>query len=250
MAKFAYICFTCKRDQELLPLHYCAIMKADPEAQVYYQVEEADKDLVIPEGSFLLPATWHHNKNLCGLEALLGMITTYKQVADNTNRNIVKVDSDTLLLSRAWLEPLVAGQVDMIGYAPATNYYCKGTIYALSKQGIDAIITELKRGLYWECNNSRIEDGVITMLCAMGTDKGKVRILQPMTPDYSTILYTAFTPAFYDRPDALLKVKCVVDCGDTKLTSRYPDADIVETKRRAMQHTLATIYNPQKIKKL
>jgi len=33
-------------------------MKADPLAEVYYQVEDKDSDIRIPEGSYLLPASW------------------------------------------------------------------------------------------------------------------------------------------------------------------------------------------------
>lgn len=243
-AKFAYVCFTCKRDEDLLPLHYEAIKRADPDSQVYYQVEEKDKDIRIPEGAYLLPASWQHNGNLCGLEALQGMISTYKLIADNTDRVVVKVDSDTILLSKGWLQIVGDGKADMVGYAPLTNYYCKGTIYAISKQGIYAIIEQLKKGYYWECNSPRIEDGVLTMLCAIGTDKDRVSILQAMLPDTSLVLYTAFNPHFYKYPDALKRVKCVVDCGDPTLITPYKDKglDTTTIKKKAMSFTLDTFY--------
>lgn len=243
-AKFAYVCFTCKRDEPLLPLHYAAIMRADPLAEVYYQVEDKDSDIRIPEGSYLLPASWQHNGNLCGLDALKGMLHTYKLVADNTNRVVVKIDADTILLSKGWLNIVGSGKADMVGYAPMTNYYCKGTIYALSKQGINAVIEQLQSGTYWECNSPRIEDGVISMLAAIGTDKDRVKILQPKMPDNSIVLYTAFTHGFYSNPDALKRVKCVVDCGDPALINIYLSAhlDIIEAKKRAMRYTLHTFY--------
>ena len=241
---YAYLCFTCKRDEALLPLHYAAIMKADPLAEVYYQVEDKDSDIRIPEGSYLLPASWQHNGNLCGLEALKGMLHTYKLVADNTNRAVVKIDADTILLSKGWLNIVGSGKADMVGYAPMTNYYCKGTIYALSKQGINAVIEQLQSGTYWECNSPRIEDGVISMLAAIGTDKDRVKILQPKMPDNSIVLYTAFTHGFYSNPDALKRVRCVVDCGDPALINIYLSAhlDTIEAKKRAMRYTLHTFY--------
>lgn len=241
---FAYVCFTCKRDEPLLPLHYNAIMRADPQAEVYYQVEESEADSIrIPEGAYLLPAKWSHNGNLCGYDALRGIIETYKLVADNTNRTVVKIDADTVLLSKGWLRLVADGKADMIGYAPKSNYYCKGTCYALSQQGINGIIEQLQSGHYWEISN-RIEDGVITMLCAMGTDKDRVKILQPRTPDSNIVLYTAYNHAFYSNPDALKRVKCVIDCGDPALINLYRSArlDTIEAKRRAMRFCLHTFY--------
>ena len=242
--KFAYVCFTCKRDEPLLPLHYAAIMRADPSAEVYYQVEQAEADsIVIPEGAYLLPAQWSHNGNLCGLDALKGILHTYKLVADNTGRAVVKIDADTVLVSKGWLRIVGEGKADLVGYAPATTLYCKGTAYAISKQGINAVIEQLQSGTYWECSSNRIEDGVISMLCAIGTDKNRVRILQAKMPDNSIVLYTAFTHAFYSQPDALKRVKAVVDCGDPKLMNLYRAArlDTVEGKRRAMRFTLHAI---------
>lgn len=238
---YAYVCFTCLRDEPLLPLHYAAIMRADPQAEVYYQVEQAEADQIkIPQGAYLLPAPWSHNGNLCGYEALRGIIETYKLVADNTGRVVVKIDADTLLVSSGWLGIVGDGKADLVGYSPNTTLYAKGTCYAISKTGIDAVIEQLQSGSYWECNSARIEDGVISMLCAIGTDKNRVRILQPKLPDNSLILYTIFTHSFYSQPDALKRVKCVIDCGDPLLVTPYRAArlDIVEGKRRAMRFTL------------
>lgn len=242
--KFAYVCFTCLRDEPLLNLHYAAIMKADPEGEVYYQVEEKEVDSIkIPDGAYLLPAAWSHNGNLCGIEALKGIINTYKMIADNTGRVVVKIDADTILLSKGWLGIVADGKADMIGYAPQTNLYCKGTAYAISSKGINAVIEQLQSGSYWE-NNARIEDGVVTMLCAMGTPKNRVKILQPRLPDASIVLYTVFNHGFYNNPDALRRVKCVVDCGDPALINLYRMArlDAVQAKKRAMRFTLHTFY--------
>lgn len=249
--KFAYVCFTCLRDEALLPLHYSAIMRADPLAEVYYQVEDTEADkITIPSGAYLLPAKWKHNGNLIGIDALKGIVETYKLVAENTGRVVVKIDSDTILLSTGWLNIIADGKADLIGYAPLTTLYAKGTCYALSKDGINAVIEQLKNGSYWECSKEvgRIEDEVITMLCAIGTDKNRVRILQPKLPDNSIVLYTAFTHGFYSQPEALKKVRVIIDCGDPALITAYKIArlDTVEAKRRAMQFSLHALYGKEK----
>lgn len=243
-AKFAYVCFTCKRDEPLLQIHYNAIKRADPEGEVYYQVEEKEaNDIRIPEGAFLLPAKWSHNGNLCGIEALKGIIHTYKLIAENTNRTVVKIDSDTILISKGWLGIVGDGKADMIGFAPATGLYCKGTCYGISKKGIKAILDILESGSYWE-NSSRIEDGVITMLCAIGTGKNRVKILQNKLPDDSIILYSVFNHRFYNNPEALKRIKCVIDCGDPSYIHLYNMArlDPIEAKKRAMKFILHTVY--------
>ena len=63
-------------------------------------------------------------------------------------------------------------------------------------------------------------------------------------PDNSIVLYTAFTHGFYSNPDALKRVRCVVDCGDPALINIYLSAhlDTIEAKKRAMRYTLHTFY--------
>ena len=248
---YAYVCFTCKRDEQLLPLHYEAIMRADPLAQVYYQVEDAEADITIPNGAYLLPAPWKHNQNLLGMAALLGMVNTYKMVAENTGRTVVKIDADTILISNNWIDLVGTGKADMVGFSPTTNYYCKGTAYAISLTGINAVLEQLYSGNYWENGADRIEDGVISMLCAIGTDKDRVRILQTKKPDNSIILYTVFSSPFYSNPDALTVVKCVIDCGDPKLLNTYHlgRLDPILAKKRAMRFCLHSFYR-KKLKKI
>ena len=114
----AFCCFTCRRDEALLPFHYAAIQLARPGTPVVYAVDAAEQDMSLPEGSNLLVTTWERRGNLLGQAALVGILHTLEQVAEDYNAVAVKIDSDIMLTGTEWLRSIRYKELGMVGVCP------------------------------------------------------------------------------------------------------------------------------------
>lgn len=235
MSRNIYICFTCLRDSALLPFHYEALKRAVPGAAVYYVFSKAEADSAsVPAGAFRVMADFPRNGNLLGLECHLGMLRTMQFLAGRHQQvNVVKIDSDVFLLSDSFINTL-GMEHDMVGVAPAKSYYCKGTCYGMTTGLIDKVIHYLSNG--YQDRSNRLEDSVISMVAAIVSDAGKVRIHNVANADNTDILYTIFHKGIMESPGFLNNVRGFLDCGDPIYTNDYPDP--TAAKAKAMQFVL------------
>lgn len=229
----AFICFTCQRDESLLPYHYALIKSACPDAPVVYCIDKAEH-VTIPDGAVDLITDFPRQGNLCGRSCHVGMLEAMSTVLASTKADyVVKIDSDVAFLSAAWIKP----GLDMQGYAPIDNYYCKGTCYAMSARAVGRVKDYIKSPSYNDLNG-RVEDGTITMAAAITSEPYQVRIYNPIDGD--KISNVIFYHNFYGNPELLKNVNSFIDCGDRKYLELYSRGGVeVEAKKQA----LACVYS-------
>lgn len=230
-----YICFTCLRDRALLPLHYEALQRATGGVPVYYVFDKAEALLAnVPAGAHKITSDFPRKGNLLGLACHLGMLQTMRQLAQRHGEACaVKIDSDVAVLSDSFLDALGL-EHEMVGVAPAREYYCKGTCYGMTQELIGKVIHYLTHG--YQDRSDRLEDSTISMVAAIVSEAHKVCIHNAIAPDNQTALYSAFHSMFRREPALIHRVSGFIDCGDPVYTSAYPDA--TAAKAEAMQFVL------------
>lgn len=239
MPPHIYICFTCLRDAALLPLHHAALIRATPQARVYYVfTPEEGSRAQVPAGACRVVADFPRNGNLLGLPCHLGMLDTMRLLSEqNQQAGVVKIDADVYLRSDYFLSTL-GDTHDMVGVAPAREYYCKGTCYGMTHALIGKVLHYLTHGYIDQ--SGRLEDSTISMAAAIVSDAHKVRILNATNADHSEILYSIFHDAFLSHPHQLRRIRGFIDCGDPHYTAHYPDATAAKTKAMEFIHRYLT----------
>lgn len=239
---FVFVCFTCRRDVDLLPVQYAAIQSAAPGSPVWYAVDSADADMPLPEGSERIVTPWGRGGNLRGLPALLGILRTFTTAAIETHRTPVKIDSDIILRGSEWLSPLVDDSADLVGVSPGGLFCASGACYGISPRILPAVAAFACSGRYWDLAGDRCEDETLTMMTAIVSAPNRVAISQNYHPSLSTALSAVFQSHHFGNPDRLRQVTGFIDCGDSKLLAEYMTAglDLPTIKRRAME-TAATL---------
>lgn len=233
MNEISVVCFTCKRDEALLPLHYNAIRRVT-DSPVYYFVDEAEIDtMTFPKGSQPFATDFVRNGNLIGLDALKGLIASYSYL----NTDILKVDTDTVLLSTDWIERTAAMQ----GFSPSKSFSIHGSCYYLSKDTVSRI-KHFIENYYQDYSNNRCEDQVITSIASIVSEPYKVLIQSPITEE--TVNSCVFTSNFYNIHDAIKEVRCSINCGDSAYLEPYEAAGLDRTiqVKRAMEFVLSKYY--------
>lgn len=235
MTQNVYVCFTCLRDSDLLPLHYQALRQAVPGVRVYYVFSlEERNDASVPQGATKVLTDFPRNGNLLGLDCHLGMLRTMQAISErHGNANVIKIDSDVCFRSDYFLTTL-GQEHDMVGVAPALEYYCKGTCYGMTHDLITKVIHYLTHG--YRDLSGRLEDSTISMVAAIVSDAGKVLIHNCMEEGGTEALYSIFHKQHMETPALLRQVRGFFDCGDPLFTHDYPDA--VTAKVKAMQFIL------------
>lgn len=162
------IFFTYKSDELCLEQSIRAIRKTFPEATVYiyddalYPVDTFYREL----GDVYTQTHFKRNGNLKGKECCLGMYNIFN---NHKNKYIIKVDSDTLVTGKDWLEPLLTNQCKFLGFTVEEHgfpYVC-GPCYAFHSSIMPPIIkmaeltTSFNRMLHWP------EDYVLGRLAAL-----------------------------------------------------------------------------------
>lgn len=236
MNKKIFVCFTCSRDLPLLEAHYAAIMLHDPSAVVYYIFEDND-DAQGPVGSRVVTAGFPHNGNLIGLQCHYGMLTCMKQLsAKHDNADVVKIDADCYYLND------YEGEYDLVGTAPGNGYYCKGCCYKISYNCICKVIDYIFNG-YVDVSG-RCEDHIISMISAIVSEPNKVKIFNAYdlneNNEVTEVNSCIFQRGYYNEPEPLSKVKNWIDCGDSKYTKEYTEANLPVplAKARALEFIL------------
>lgn len=242
----AFCCFTCKRDEALLPFHYAAIQLACPGAPVVYAVDAAEKDMALPEGSRLLLTSWDRRGNLIGQHALVGILRSLARVANDYNAVAVKIDSDIMLTGTDWLRTIRYRELGMVGICPGQLFCASGACYAMQWSTIEAALSYIASGFYFDAAQIRVEDETISMLSALVNPPGRVLFYQYAYPH--TVLASIFKAEHFTDATPLQKVQAWVDCGDRKMLNQLfcqnrPKEDI---KREAMERTLEVLKNKRK----
>lgn len=232
-----YCCFTCERDLPLLNAHYTAIKRAEPDAIVYY-IFDSKENPQAPEGAYMLTTNFNRRLNLIGLECHYGMLETMRQLAEiNKVDYVIKIDSDCY-----YLKDFDDGY-SLIGTAPGTAYYCKGCCYKISYEAIINCINYLKTSGYQDVTG-RIEDELITMLCAMTSQPGSVKILNAVEfnvkGEVSLINSCIFQSAYYSKTNDLNNVIYWIDTGDKVYLKEYEESNLPKplAKSRSMEYLL------------
>ena len=244
----AFCCFTCRRDEALLPLHYAAIQLAAPGAPVVYAVDASEQDMVLPEGSRLLVTTWDRRGNLIGLEALVGILRALARVANDYNALAVKIDSDIMLTGTDWLRTIRYNELGMVGICPGQLFCASGACYAIQRPTIEAALAYIASGFYFDAAQIRVEDETISMLAALVNPPGRVMFYQYA---YSNaILSSIFKAEHFTDATPLERVQAWVDCGDRKMLNlpfcQNRPKEVI--KREAMERTLEVLKNKAKSK--
>lgn len=239
----AWVCFTCKRDEGLLPLHAEAIRLAAPRACIVYAMDEAEADMALPEGCSRYVTRWPRRGNLLGYPAMMGILETLLEVAEETGRIPVKVDSDVVVTGIQWLAPLVKGATGMLGICPGQLFCASGACYGIAPELVREMLDFLSHGTYWDIPGIRVEDETISMLAAMVSEPCKVTFLQHRAPDAAWVLSSIFAWPYFMDASPLRRCQAFIDCGDRKFLTAYEAAgfDATELKRRAMFACLAML---------
>lgn len=234
--KLVWVCFTCRRDEELLPLHAAAIRCADPQACIVYAVDETDADMALPEGCERYVTRWPRRGNLLGYPAMVGILRTLCDAAEKYGRIPVKVDSDIIVTGIRWLQPLVMGYTGMLGVCPGQLLCASGVCYGIALPVVQEILAFLSHGIYWDISGIRVEDEVISMLAAIVSNPRGVTFLQHRAPGAEWVLSSIFCACHFEDASPLLRCQAFIDCGDRKFLTAYKSAgyDVTDVKKRAM----------------
>lgn len=228
---YKIVCFTCKRDEELLPIHYKQIMKVNPNHEVYYIVDESEiEQMKFPKGSTPLASDFMRNGNLIGIEALQGIIATYSYL----NSNILKIDSDIMLMSDTWIET----KSSMQGFTPSKSFTIHGSCYFINKECVDKV-RHFVSNYYEDTLNNRCEDQTITTIAAIVSSPYKVLIQPSITKGSPNSCI--FTNAMFNEPNVIREIKCCINCGDAAYLEQYLASGLDRTAqvKRAMAFVLS-----------
>lgn len=224
------VCFTCKRDEVLLPLHYKQI-RSVCDCPVYYLVDKEEIDsMQFPNGSIPLATDFNRNGNLIGKDALQGIIASYSFI----NTNIIKIDSDTMLLSTDW----IIEEAAMQGFSPASSFTIHGSCYYINQSTVQSI-RQFIASYYDDLNNNRCEDATITQLASIVSKPYQV-LIQSAIKDNS-INSCCFTRKMFNFPQSIKQVNYIINCGDRTYWEDYEIAGLDRTLqvRRAMAFVLS-----------
>ena len=120
------------------------------------------------------------------------------------------------------------------------DYYCKGTCYGMTRTLISKVIAYLRKG-YIDLSD-RLEDSTISMVSALVSDAGKVKIHNAMSADRTDVLYCMFNDQLRQYPDVIRSIKGFIDCGDILYTRHYDNP--TAAKREAMSFVFSTLQQP------
>lgn len=240
---FAFVCFTCKADESLLPFHYAAIQTVLPGVPVRYAVDVADSEMAIPQGAEKVVTEWKRNGNLRGFEALRGIVAALAQMAvDYPNaRAIVKIDSDVSFLGAEWLQPLISGETEMMGVSPGSLFCASGACYGVSPRRLVEIAEFLASEIYFDLMDNRAEDATLSFISAIVGKPYSVTIVQHYYPNLALCFSCAFDSRMFSDLHLLDKVVGFVDCGSSGYLGEYLNeqtSNIAAVKRRAMAQCL------------
>lgn len=232
-----YCCFTCERDLPLINAHFAAIRRAEPFAKVYYIFDSEEKPQA-PEGAYMLTTTFPRRGNLIGLQCHYGMLDTMRQLAEiNKVDYVIKIDSDCYYLSD------YEDGYSLIGTAPGTSYYAKGCCYKISYEAILNCINYLKSSNYQD-TTGRLEDQLISMLCAITSQPDNVKILNAIDYDkdgeVESINSCIFQSNYFINPETLNHVNYWIDTGDKVFLNDYKESNLPPqlAKARSMDYLL------------
>lgn len=236
---FVFVCFTCKRDESLLPVHYAAIQAACPGAPVWYFVDYHDKEMTVPENAVKKITTWNRRGNLRGADALHGIISSLILAGESTGRTPVKIDSDIYFINNEWILPVHNGFLEMTGFMPRGWVCASGACYCVTTNCLKRIKELLETISYIDRNNDRPEDETISMFAAIVSPPLKVIFYQNYYPDEQLVFSCVFQSEFMNQNNHdLAAVVGYIDCGDRKTIASLSRIGIPagSEKLAAMKH--------------
>ena len=240
-----WVCFTCRRDVGLLPLHAEAIRRVDPRGVIWYVVDKADEDMPLPDGCERRVTDWPRRGNLLGFPALVGILETLRDAAA-TGRVPVKVDSDVVMRGVGGLEHLRRGKTGMVGVCPGQLFCASGACYGIAPHVVQEILRFIESRAYWDAASIRVEDETISMMAALVSPPYGVTFLQHRAPDGAWVLSSIFNKHHFQDASLLVRCQAYVDCGDRKFLQWYQVAEdeLPNIKKQAMETVLQALSAP------
>lgn len=142
--------FTYSGDTFLLPLCVEAVLTTLPEAEVYII---DDRNAPIPSRQrkkicnqkrvHYQRSNFQRNNNLRGKQCVIGMLEIMESVG-RKSEFVIKLDTDTLLLGRGWLDQFAGGKTHAAG-SSRTGSILSGICYALRTSFIHHIKNEIDK---------------------------------------------------------------------------------------------------------
>lgn len=242
--KTIFCCFTCKRDEKLLPLHAAAIRRILPDAPILYVIP-AGEEVKIPAGACSITSDWARGHNLSGKEAVRGILTTLAHLpaafapgTDPEQVVVVKIDADTLLLRADWMEHTVdAGCSRYAAFESWQPMLPSGAMYAMTG-GLAARLAAMANSSWpWlDAPERTPEDRAIYLLSLFAAHPSELTVF-PWEEDSHRIL--GFSPSFYGDPSPMLSTSiCAMHCAEKPMLAELEPLDRATQVQRAMRFAL------------
>lgn len=136
--KLAAVIFTYPKDYEAAG--YAARALRNCGARVYLAIDSKDPKIHI-DGGQVIRTHFPRGGNLNGIECMTGILDTLAAVQQEKDQWLLKVDSDTIVHSLAWLKVDPAFDLVGTGHDPAKNdgRTLYGCCYAIRPKGLEAL---------------------------------------------------------------------------------------------------------------
>lgn len=238
--KLVFACFTCKRDECLLPFHFAAIKSAVPDAIVCYVVDVADDSMQVPKCAEKIVTTWKRNGNLKGKAALTGILESFVRIAKHYESDyIVKIDSDVCFAGAEWLSGLLAGNFDFVGISPRGLYCASGACYALHSRVAQKALHYIRAFDYEDAADDRPEDETISMIAAIVSMPYRVCIFNHYYPETGSLISCVYKQEYANTEKPSLPIaSAFIDCGSPAYIAQMKNVgtNACASKFVAMQH--------------
>lgn len=239
-----FCCFTCKRDEALLPLHAAAIRRMLPEAPILYVIP-AGEEVKIPTGTCSITSDWARGHNLSGKDAVRGILTTLAHLpaafapgTDPEQVVVVKIDADTLLLRSDWMEHTVdAGCASYAAFESWQPMLPSGAMYAMTGALAAKLAAMANSSWPWlDAPERTPEDRAIYLLALLSVHPSELTVF-PWEADSHRIL--GFSPSFYGDPSPIVAPSiCALHCAEKPMLAELPDLNRSHQVHRAMRFAL------------
>lgn len=226
----AFITFVTKEDEELIYLHYNALMRIDKASQVIYV---SDDKVKVPKGAINLNEVKLEN----GKEGLITLISLFKFIEANYKVDFFICSTvTTILKADCWTNNLT------LFFAWMNNYNCSicQSFYFFHALLLDRLKEKLKT--YYDLFGRKPTETFLYLLNAVTNDNEKM-ILQMVANNRIDIYGSFFNSSFYSHIDKLAEVKVFVETESDRYLMPFAVAGIPPkiALKRAMRHVLHSV---------
>lgn len=149
-SKITAIWYSYKGDEDILPASIRTFRDTIPEARLvivddcYCPCSDDTRRACEELGATWRTSTFPRNGNLIGPEPLLGIAEIYNEYAADSGI-VCKIDCDTLVFSRAWIDRLISHPEAIIAAAvKRQHHYLFGMAYAIKASAIPSLYEDIR----------------------------------------------------------------------------------------------------------